>query len=388
MAQSNPSQPKDMLFFALTTLKQCKDGLVRQLRYRFPRPSSSISAKELANCPGCTYTLIASKEEHVLSMPRGIDAAICYRIEQIHKGVIPERFMLELENGRVFGEGHVITVGNQLVSDVSVYFSQHEDHWLLGIGKLPEPVKVAGTVAVLNSTGSSNYFHWTLDTLPRFALLKGHEGIDWFYVGSTVPFQQAWLAKLGIPKKKILPVSPGAHIQADRLLVPSFSHHTGLYTDAAFRFIRSFIPPLPAARRKIYISRSNARRRRIVNEDAILPLLQEHGYEIHRLAGLTIDAQMELFGSASHVVAAHGAELTNLVYCPPGTKVLEIFSPYYINLCFWSMATQLGLDYSCMLGTGGEKLVQQGKTSLQVWRNIRISPEQFQRRLEKLAAHE
>ena len=34
--------------------------------------------------------------------------------------------------------------------------------------------------------------------------------------------------------------------------------------------------------------------------------------------------QMKTFAEASHVLAAHGAGLTNLLWCQPGTKVIEI----------------------------------------------------------------
>ena len=33
---------------------------------------------------------------------------------------------------------------------------------------------------------------------------------------------------------------------------------------------------------------------------------------------------MKTFAEASHVLAAHGAGLTNLLWCQPGTKVIEI----------------------------------------------------------------
>lgn len=378
MDKAKTRKSKDLLFHALTSIKRLQDGIGRSLRYSFPHPASAVSAKDLDESPGCAYLSLAPPEEHVLPVLAGINPAIRYRFEQINSGVVPERFVLELENGRVFGAGHVITSGNRLVSDVSVYFSQHDTHWLIGLGNLPDPQRLEGTVAVLDSSGSSNYFHWTLDTLPRVDLLKDYiDGIDWFYIGSTEPFQQAWLEKLGIPRKKILAISPHSHIQADRLLVPSFSHKSGIYADAAYEFVRSFRPSLPAPTRKIYVSRSNARRRKIMNEEDILPFLRGQGYEVHHLTGKSIDEQMELFGSASHIIAPHGAELTNLVYCQPGTKVLEIFSPHYINLCYWTIAAQTCLNYSCLLGKGGASGIRKQKNHLQVWRNINIDEDQL-----------
>lgn len=383
MDKAKKRPQKDLLFHALASMKRLKDGLGRSFRYSYPHPEASVLAKDLARADECNYTPVAPVEEHFFSVPEQIDPRIRYRFEQINRNAIPERFILELKNGRVFGEGHVITANNQLVSDVSLYFSQHDKHWLLGLGKLPEPVAIQGSVAVIASPGSNNYFHWTLETLPRINLLKKHlDVIDWFYIGSTEPFQQVWLEKVGIPKKKILRISPQEHLRADRLLVPSFSHKSGMYTDAAYEYVRSFCLPLPIATRKIYISRSSARRRRITNETVLLPLLKERGYEVHRLAGMTVDEQMKLFGSASHIISAHGAELTNLTYCQPGTKVLEIFSPYYINPCFWIVAMQVGLTYFCSTGLGGNTVIRNKKAPLQVWRNINIDLENLTAVLE------
>ena len=39
---------------------------------------------------------------------------------------------------------------------------------------------------------------------------------------------------------------------------------------------------------------------------------------------LSIDEQVELFRTASHVIGAHGAGLTNVLFAPSNLKILEI----------------------------------------------------------------
>ena len=53
-------------------------------------------------------------------------------------------------------------------------------------------------------------------------------------------------------------------------------------------------------------------------------------------------------------MAPHGAGLTNLVWCAPHTKVLEIFSPLYVNLCYWAIASVTQADYYYLLGNAEE----------------------------------
>ena len=72
-----------------------------------------------------------------------------------------------------------------------------------------------------------------------------------------------------------------------------------------------------------------------------------------------LDDQVAAFAAASHVVAVHGAALANLVFCPPGAHVLEIFP---VGQGTWSYAIftpTLRLDYATMVSpeAGGDVTV-------------------------------
>ncbi|NJM89857.1 MAG: glycosyltransferase family 61 protein [Hydrococcus sp. RU_2_2] len=62
--------------------------------------------------------------------------------------------------------------------------------------------------------------------------------------------------------------------------------------------------------------------------------------------------QIALLANAEALVAPHGAGLTNLLWCQVGTKALEIFSPRFINPCFWAIANQVNVDYFYLIGRG------------------------------------
>ncbi|MBC6479982.1 MAG: DUF563 domain-containing protein [Hormoscilla sp. GM7CHS1pb] len=49
---------------------------------------------------------------------------------------------------------------------------------------------------------------------------------------------------------------------------------------------------------------------------------------------------------------AHGAGLGNIVFCHPGTKVIEFFAPNHVHIPYWAIANQLGLDYYYLMGEG------------------------------------
>lgn len=101
--------------------------------------------------------------------------------------------------------------------------------------------------------------------------------------------------------------------------------------------------------RKLYISRSDSVRRRVNGEHKLIKVLNELGYEVVVLEGLEIKAQAELFASASHIIAPHGSGLSNLVWCKPGTKVLEMFDHNYVKPTYASLAFRKNLNYKSLV---------------------------------------
>ena len=75
--------------------------------------------------------------------------------------------------------------------------------------------------------------------------------------------------------------------------------------------------------------RPGARTRKLTNSEELLLALK--GYEAVALEKMSIREQMKTFAEATHVVAAHGAGLANLLWCQPGTKVVEIQAPHMIH---------------------------------------------------------
>jgi hypothetical protein len=122
------------------------------------------------------------------------------------------------------------------------------------------------------------------------------------------------------------------------------------------RFIARDVPESGFPKR-IYISRNDARLRRVANEARIFPVLEERGFQRLILKGLPMALQVQHFRQAEAVVAPHGAGLAHTVWCKPGTKVIEFFpglggprgNAKNSTANMWLIATQRALDYSCYL---------------------------------------
>jgi capsular polysaccharide biosynthesis protein len=129
------------------------------------------------------------------------------------------------------------------------------------------------------------------------------------------------------PNVKIVVMKKGETWQFKHLIVPSMSNvRDGIITPALAPWLRHFkgLANIKGVKphRKIVVLRPGAVSRRIQNSDELM--LNLKGWETVVLEKLSIQEQMKTFAEASHVVAAHGAGLTNLLWCQPGTKVLEI----------------------------------------------------------------
>ena len=167
------------------------------------------------------------------------------------------------------------------------------------------------------------------------------------------PFQRQSLALAGVAPENIICSDSVPYLQADRLVVPSYPGLSGIVPRWVCDFLRESMlgeaSPIGADGPRIYISRRNAHRRQILNEDELTELLQEFGVSVVDPADMPVREQARLFSSASLVVAQHGAGLANLVFCSEGAAVLELFTPDSINVCYWAVSNLLGIRYHYLI---------------------------------------
>jgi capsular polysaccharide biosynthesis protein len=227
-------------------------------------------------------------------------------------------------------------------------------HEIFRQDSLPPVESINGTVAVVPGLSGHTYFHWMVDILPRIELLRQSGWpFDWLVTNNTnEPFQQETLETLGIPLAKVLPSDEHPHIQAQNLVVPSFVSSLGWATKRSLTFLRRTFTnkqPLNTPKR-IYISRQQAKYRKLLNEEEVMDVLRPLGFVSITLEGWSVADQATLFAQAEAIVAPHGGGLTNLMFCQRGTKVIELVSPNYIRYYYWVISQQLGLQHYYLPG--------------------------------------
>jgi capsular polysaccharide biosynthesis protein len=294
-----------------------------------------------------------------ICLPIHLEDKLHWKFEKI-KSVHPDRnFIIEAHNWYVWGnQGCVITDDHLVITDVSREFC-NKTHSVFFQIKLKKPTFMAGRIAVVAASGSDVYYHWMVDVLPRVQLLVENnlmQHIDKIIINyQGLSFQKESLAKLGICEEKLLINNNhwSFHTKHETLIIPSLVSPNDIVSKYAIAFLRkTFLKPSNEANfsHKIYIKRIKTRR--ILNENEFESVLFKLGFISINLENLTLEAQAMLFYNADFIIGPHGAGFTNIVFCKAGTKVIDIFSPNWVNPCYWTIAHELKLKYAYLIGEG------------------------------------
>lgn len=174
----------------------------------------------------------------------------------------------------------------------------------------------------------SNYYHWMIECLPRLRSIEQYRKATGNDPTIMVPpnrpsWMDEWLTLLDI-KESCRDLNEKI-ISVDKLIIPT--HPEPTYNDCAWLRNQVFdrLDKNTEATRRIFISRSDATDRRIVNMEQIQSVLSDFRIKQYVLSELSIQEQAQLFAEAELVVSPHGAGLANLVFSDD-TTIIELFS--------------------------------------------------------------
>jgi len=198
----------------------------------------------------------------------------------------------------------------------------------------------------------ANYFHWMTQSLPA---------IDWglrnrrhpnvaLALPPLRPWQEESLALLGHADVPRLIVDVTAHYwlgsaEYAEFLGEHMARSLSRAAAATYECLRQAVLPATDGADEIYVARTDATNRVAVNEAELIAMLERQGVRIVVPGGLTLTRQIAIFRRASLVIGPHGAGLSNIVGCEPGTHLYELVPSHYPNFCFNRLAQGCGLHY-------------------------------------------
>jgi hypothetical protein len=311
---------------------------------------------------------------------------------------VSARTVLDVRGGLLVGDYAATVVpsstGRVLDHETSGYFgiSSWREHPIFLRPRLPEPRPFEGTLLSLATRGTAtNYYHFLTDLLPRWGIFREacpDVAVDGVYLSTRAGYQRQLLALAGLGELPVVEVEKHACLAPDRLLVPSTPNQDLTAPPWVVDWLRTHLRPsadLSACPRGLYVTRGQVpNTRRYVEEAELWPRLAERGFTRLDPGTVSVQEQIDHFAAADTVVAPHGAGLANLVFARPGTRLLELFAPDYVNPCYWAIADAAGLDYRYLVAGDPDPRADVPMTG--VLRDISIPPDRVLAALDRLTA--
>jgi capsular polysaccharide biosynthesis protein len=201
----------------------------------------------------------------------------------------------------------------------------------------------------------NNPWHIWIDVISKFRLMEKRWSTDFTKYCYVLANESVYFKKVVqelFPEIKILVMPKNETWRFKHLLVPSASNtKDGVITPHLAPWLRHFkglTGNKKEPHRKIVVLRPGAKTRRLKNSEELLLALK--GWQTVILEKMTIREQINTFAEATHIVAAHGAGLVNLLWCRPGTKVIEIQDRKMIHKKVYPLLSyHLGLKHELYL---------------------------------------
>lgn len=212
-----------------------------------------------------------------------------------------------------------------------------------------------------DSAWEHNYYHWHIDFLLSVVKIKEIfpiELVTVFLQEHPREFQKDSLRMLGINENQI------KYLNCDGSFRKNLPEYIILDQNRLkSRFPFDFVHPLEVnalakiikakrifgkRTRRVILSRSDAKTRRILNEQELFKnILKPLGFEIVILSELSFNDQVALFAESEMIIAAHGAGLTNVIYSSD-CSVLELFSREHgVRPDYMQLTNAVGSSYYC-----------------------------------------
>lgn len=203
-------------------------------------------------------------------------------------------------------------------------------------------------VFIVKVTG---YYHFLLEEIPRLLLIVKHfPDVRVLISSKAYSFIRDIIQELAIrgimPDVEYIdnkrPLLLEEYVFAQATAYSGFVHSNDI---AALRSAFLDKENRPSQDKCIYVTRRYSRRS-LRNEEQIEALMSDFGIEVVILERLSIKDQICLFARTDLVIGLHGAGLSNIVWCSPDTKIIEIFTKSRFVDCYAKISSTLSLNYN------------------------------------------
>lgn len=240
------------------------------------------------------------------------------------------------------------------------------EKWLVSkFGKSIPSIKVEEVIAVIHSKWF-NYGFWINSYVPRLLELKDSRKSFKLMVPfhwEHIPYVKEVLDEIECERIII----PHDHqVFAKEVLLPETRQWTASFDEKRIQLVRKRLIDIANRKveqnnfpKKIYLTRKNRGNRCSENEEEVMKLLSQFGFEALAFEDYSIWEQVKMMCQATHFISIHGAGLTNLIFLPDEAHVLELVNRQYAQkeytFPFWKLAQTIELNYFILLNDAVNK---------------------------------
>jgi capsular polysaccharide biosynthesis protein len=196
---------------------------------------------------------------------------------------------------------------------------------------------------------SNNYYHWVTEVLPKMVYVKNHLNGDCkFFIPYSLTGYQ--LTSLKICKINFYSSKNDVTLFPRLKVVENFTGSTGYHhpdlLNVTSQLIKNSFSSDRNLKRKVYVTRENALRRRILNDENFKRILIKYGFEIFDFDEIKFEQQVEILMTSNILVAQHGAALTNMIFMQTGSAIVELLPKEVFNdKCYFILAGTMKHHY-------------------------------------------
>lgn len=342
-------------------LERVDRRLRRDLNWVTRRLLHPVAMKQAEDMPDAGFRVVFPAEPFDMTRPEGFSDTDWTAFQAGMNPIVPAARLVDMADAYVisgdswiFDKDGVAVLG--LWDRQGRMTEKQRIHVLEDIpGQLAKTRRLEGTTLLLNQVVAGNFYHFVHQIMPRLRIcaeVMPLDQIDHFITpDNTTGFMRQLLTAAGIDISKLRPMEEGG-FQCERLIATSNPGPHHVPPAWANDYLQSIAPYTPSSSgKRIFVSRADAPKRRLLNHDRIEAMLASYGFEHVTTSGRTIAEQVGLFRDAEIIVAVHGAALAHLVFCTPGTQVIELLPKNHMQPCFWTIGQMVGLDYTILTGT-------------------------------------
>jgi capsular polysaccharide biosynthesis protein len=272
---------------------------------------------------------------------------------------IPKTSLLKLHNvwaspeGILFKRGEMLPISFAFPSNRAIWKKRAVLKFLAGNYLLKKRRRFERESLWIVDDWSDGYFHWLTDSLTRLFTVKNRLDTSVLLLPHQhrrLGFVQPSLEPFGVRHLEF--IGPDEVLICKDLVVPTQTAPSGHYHEDTIRAVGKLLSDFYASTTdsgsadRVYVSRSRARMRKILNEDEVINILRESGFKIINAEDVSFEQQVKLASGARYLISNHGAGLTNMLFMREGSSVLELrHNTDRINNCYFTLASALNHRY-------------------------------------------